>query len=258
MPSMSNLLDERRERIDQRLTSTSFMVPTISEDPKAVSPESSRRGSEQVDKVSVSDATKPSTNTSIEEERQIHDDEEDMTLAQRKALVQQQQQQQQQQQMYQQQHQSQLYQQPYNQHQSQTFTTLQHRPSQTFTTLQHRPSEIFPTPLPTAHHPPRRASTHDSNKAAANWSQWRASTQQDAHLSTNNFSSSSHNLHVQHSEQQLEMLRQQRDQVEYEKEMRRREQAERQAEKDRVMRMGGLHDKHRAALARMQGTVDVK
>ncbi|SMR59613.1 unnamed protein product [Zymoseptoria tritici ST99CH_3D1] len=254
MPSSSNLLDERRERMESRLTTTSFMIPTIDENPKAATPSSSRRSSTQ-DKASLSDGTKPSTKTSIAEvDETLPDDDEDMTLSQRKALVQQQQQALQSQLQY---HHNQPpllnRAQSQQQHHPQTAHPLLRAQSQQH---HHQPSRPYPTPITPQTfnaHPPRRASTHDTNKAAQNWSQWRQSTQQDTSASN------LHNQSLQHSASQIEVLKRQREQVEFEKEVKRREAAEEQARRDAMMRMGGsLHDKHRAAMARMQGKVDVK
>ncbi|KJX98441.1 hypothetical protein TI39_contig412g00045 [Zymoseptoria brevis] len=254
MPSSSNLLDERRERMESRLTTTSFMIPTIDENPKAATPSSSRRSSTH-DKASLSDGTKPSTKTSIAEvDETLPDDDEDMTLSQRKVLIQQQQQALQAQLRY---HHNQppLLNRAQSQqhHHPQTAHPLLRAQSQQHHHQSSRPYPAPITPQTFNAHPRRRASTHDINKAAQNWSQWRQSTQQDTSASN------LHNQSLQHSASQIEVLKRQREQVEFEKEVKRREAAEEQARRDVMMRMGGsLHDKHRAAMARMQGKVDVK
>lgn len=235
--------------IGRKITTTSFMVPTISEDV----PSESSKG----DGASLSENTKPSTNTSIGEEE---DDDEDMTLAQRKALVQQQQQEQQQQnfgytnfepagrtlsrqtsQAFQPHSLSRQGSQMFQQH------TLSRQPSQQL--LQ---SQADPASPPQAlrmsgglvdTHQPRRMSSHNFAKQAMNWSAWRSSTaldtvQQEPVMAYNS---------------QMDMLRAMRVQSEAEAKQRQQEQQLRQAQMDAHMRMGGMNDAHRAALARMQG-----
>lgn len=249
MSSMPNLLDERRDMIGRKITTTSFMVPTISEDV----PSESSKG----DGASLSENTKPSTNTSIREEE---DDDEDMTLAQRKALVHQQQQEQQQQnfgytnfepagrtlsrqtsQAFQPHSLSRQGSQMFQQH------ALSRQPSQQL--LQ---SQADPASPPQAlrmsgglvdTHQPRRMSSHNFAKQAMNWSAWRSSTaldtvQQEPVMAYNS---------------QMDMLRAMRVQSEAEAKQRQQEQQARQAQMDAHMRMGGMNDAHRAALARMQG-----
>lgn len=250
MSSMPNLLDERQNMIGRKITSTSFMVPTISEDVPAAS-ESSKG-----DRASLSEHTKPSTNTSIGEE----DEDEEMTLSQRRALVQQQLQDQPQpvfghinyeptghslsrqaSQAFQQQSLSRQGSQMFQQQ------SLSRRPSQPL--LQ---SHVEPISPPRAMrmsggtvdtHQPRRMSSHNFNKQAMNWSAWRSSTALDQ---TQQEPVINHNS-------QMEMLRHARAQAEAEAKQRQLEQQSRQAQMDAHMRMGGMNDAHRAAMARMQG-----
>jgi len=258
MSSMPNLLDERRDMIGRKITSTSFMVPTISEDVQGTS-ESSKG-----DQASLSDHTKPSTITSIGE-----DDDEDMTLAQRKALVQQQQQQQQEQQ---QQNFGYTNFEPagrsLSRQTSQAFQpqhTMSRQGSQMFQqhSLSRQPSQQLlqslaePNSPPRAlrmseamvdTHQPRRQSSHNFNKQAQNWSAWRSSTaldvmQQDPAITHNS---------------QMDMLRAARNQAEAEAKQRQLEQQARQAQIDAHMRMGGMNDAHRAAMARMQGKANAQ
>lgn len=253
MSSMPNLLDERRDMIGRKITSTSFMVPTISEDVPD-DPESSKG-----DGISLSEHTKPSTNTSYGEE----DDDEDMTLAQRRAIVQQQQLQESEQQ-----------QQNFgytnfegagrtiSRQTSQAFlhNTISRQGSQMFQpqSLNRQPSQqmlhspVEPTSPPRAlrmsggtmdTHQPRRMSSHHFTKQAMNWSAWRSSTaldvmQQEPVVNHNN---------------QMDMLRAMRAQAETEAQQRQQEARARQAQMDAHMRMGGMNDAHRAAMARMQG-----
>jgi hypothetical protein len=255
---MPNLLDERRDMIGRKITSTSFMVPTISEDVQGTS-ESSKG-----DQASLSDHTKPSTITSIGE-----DDDEDMTLAQRKALVQQQQQQQQEQQ---QQNFGYTNFEPagrsLSRQTSQAFQpqhTMSRQGSQMFQqhSLSRQPSQQLlqslaePNSPPRAlrmseamvdTHQPRRQSSHNFNKQAQNWSAWRSSTaldvmQQDPAITHNS---------------QMDMLRAARNQAEAEAKQRQLEQQARQAQIDAHMRMGGMNDAHRAAMARMQGKANAQ
>lgn len=252
MSSMPNLLDERRDMIGRKITTTSFMVPTISEDaPVQGTSESSRD-----DHASLSEHTKPSTNTSIGEE----DDDEDMTLAQRKALVQQQQQEQQQQnfgytnfepagrslsrqtsQAFQPHTMSRQGSQMFQQHSLSRQASHQMLQSQAEPNSPPRALRMSGGMVDT--HQPRRMSSHNFNKQAMNWSAWRSSTaldvmQQDPAITHNS---------------QMDMLRAARAQADAEAKQRQLEQQARQAQMDAHMRMGGMNDAHRAAMARMQG-----
>lgn len=257
MSSMPNLLDERRDMLGRKITSTSFMVPTISEDVPAASESSKGDG------VSLSDHTKPSTNTSIGE-----DDDEDMTLAQRKAFVQQQQLQESEQQQQNfgytnfepaghtiSRQTSQAFQQSSLSRQgSQMFQphSLSRQPSQ-----QMLQSQVEPASTPQAlrmsggtidTHQPRRMSSHNFTKQAMNWSAWRSSTaldvmQQEPVVVHNN---------------QIDMLRAMRAQTEAEAKQRQQEARARQAQMDTHMRMGGMNDAHKAALARLQAQANAQ
>ncbi|USW51794.1 hypothetical protein Slin15195_G051130 [Septoria linicola] len=229
MSSMSNLLDARQDRLDARLTTTSFMAPSAEVPPATAS--SSSDGTAKGD----DSQGNPSSNTSISDA--MHPigeaDEEDMTLAERKALVQ---------------RQSVL---------AQQNASLADRPLNRRTSTReeihdpYRTSLISPAkqirmsnPMYDSHQP-RRTSSHNVSKQAMNWNQWRDSTaqvgqQRDPILT---------------SDSQMDMLRAARMQSESEKKMRDEQKKHMQEQMDQHMRMGGMHDAHRAALARMQSKV---
>lgn len=259
MSSMPNLLDERRDMLGRRITTTSFMVPTISEDVKGTS-ESSKG-----DNASLSENTKPSTNTSIGE---LEDDDENMTLAQRKALVQQQQQEQQNF--------------GYTNFGEPSPHTLTRQTSQAFQmrSLSRQGSQMFQPQQPLSRRPsqqvlqspiepvspgagqalrmsgggmmdthqPRRMSSHNFTKQAMNWNAWRSSTALDAMAQEP----------VIAHDSQMDMLRAMRVQSEAEAKQRQQEAQVKQAQMDAHMRMGGMDGAHRAALARMQGKANAK
>ncbi|EME81935.1 uncharacterized protein MYCFIDRAFT_211499, partial [Pseudocercospora fijiensis CIRAD86] len=94
-------------------------------------------------------------------------------------------------------------------------------------------------------HQPRRTS-HNANKQAMNWSAW---------LSSNAIATSSRNSY-NHADSQMDMLRAARMQSEAETKAREQRKKEMQKQIDVHMRMGGMHDRHREVLARMQNKVD--
>ncbi|KXS96313.1 hypothetical protein AC579_9183 [Pseudocercospora musae] len=226
-----NLLDERRERLSNRITTTSFMTPT----PEVV-----------IETASTSDVSKgggstgeKSSVTSLSDGNVIGEEgAEDMTLAERKALVQQQ---------------------AILSHQNARMSAQDLRNSMMTTPLVNAipGSSTFPAPKPVRlssagtqqpiydSHQPRRTS-HNANKQAMNWSAWRSSNAivADSRLSYNN------------ADSQMDMLRAARVQSEVEAKAREQRKKELQEQIDAHMRMGGMHDRHREVLSRMQNKVD--
>ncbi|EMF11677.1 uncharacterized protein SEPMUDRAFT_45354 [Sphaerulina musiva SO2202] len=94
-------------------------------------------------------------------------------------------------------------------------------------------------------HQPRRASSHNVVKQALNWNQWRDSTAQAGAQRSPIVTSDAHG----------DMLRAARIQAEAEAKRKELLLKRKQEQMDQHMRMGGLHDAHRAALARMQRKV---
>ncbi|UJO19428.1 uncharacterized protein CLAFUR5_06694 [Fulvia fulva] len=223
LPSLPNLMDERRERLDKRLTSTSFMRPStslgINTPPKTLSHDSkdgSREGSLQSGKISASmDST--------------HIDDEDMTLAERKAFVQRQSQLQLQN--------AEIAARPLNSRHASGYGFPQVTPP--------RPVRISSQggmqPLYDSHQP-KRQSSHDVNKQAQNWNQWRASQQV-----ANNY----RNPYMVNDNQQ-DMLRAMRLQSVHEVKRQEHEKQVIQEQMDTHARMGGINDAHARALAKMQ------
>jgi hypothetical protein len=224
---ISTLLDERRDRVENRLTTTSFMTPAphIYE---ARTPTPSSPDGHRPDESSQGDQ---SSNTSItDDDRSIPKlSGEDMTLAERKALVQQQ------------------------SHINLRSAAAADRHSQARGSMVTPERSLVPKPArisalnPNAplydSHRPHRIASHDSTKQAMNWSQWRSSTnphtgQRPPYVNTDS---------------QMDMLRAVRMQSEQEARAREREKKALQEQMDAHMRMGGMHDAHRAALAKMQG-----
>lgn len=227
MSSMSNLLDARQDRLDVRLTTTSFMTPNV-EAPEAAESSSS-------DSMTRGDDSQgnPSSNTSISDAAG-HASEEEMTLAERKAMVQ---------------RQSALAQQNSglaDRQQNLRISSRNEIPDPYRTSLISPTKQIrMSNPPIYDSHQPRRASGHNVVKQAMNWNQWRDSNaqvgQQRGPIVT--------------SDNQMDMLRAARIQAEAEAKRREQHQKQLQEQMDQHMRMGGMHDAHRAALARMQSKV---
>ncbi|EME42900.1 hypothetical protein DOTSEDRAFT_72366 [Dothistroma septosporum NZE10] len=223
LPDLPNLMDARQDRIDKRLTSTSFMRPNTSlgvhTPPKSMSNDSkegSRDGSQsgQVSATNGSDTTM---------------DGEDMTLAARKALVQRQSQLQAQN--------AEMASRPLNSRQVSSYgfpQVIQPQAARISTQSQVKP--IYDS------HQPRRMSSHDVSKQAQNWNQWRTSQQ---------VASNSRNPYMINDNQQ-DMLRAMRTQTEHEARLRQRERESMQQQLDTHARMGGLNQAHAKALSRMQ------
>lgn len=224
--SMSNLLDARQDRLDVRLTTTSFMTPNVE-----VVPESVSSSSNSMTKGDDSQGN-PSSNTSISDAQNMSQ-EEDMTLAERKAMVQ---------------RQSTLAQLPAvaDRPQNRRVSSRNELPDPYRTSLVSPTKQIrMSNPVLYDSHQPRRTSGHNVAKQAMNWNQWRDSTaqvtQQRGPIIT--------------SDAQMDMLRAARIQAEAEAKRKEQHQKQMQEQMDQHMRMGGMHDAHRAALARMQSKV---
>lgn len=238
MSSMSNLLDARQDRLDARLTTTSFMTPRIDVPPGPASPSSSR----SITKPDGSQGN-PSSNSSISDAAGLPLDasqDEDMTLSERKALVQ---------------RKSMLTLQQQQQNAAAAHADSQQRRISSRNEIPdpYRTSLISPTkqqqirmsnPLYDSHQP-RRASSHNVVKQALNWNQWRDSTAQAGAQRSPIVTSDAHG----------DMLRAARIQAEAEAKRKELLLKRKQEQMDQHMRMGGLHDAHRAALARMQRKV---
>lgn len=228
---MSNLLDARQDRLDARLTTTSFMTPRIEVAPGPAS--SSSGGS-----ITKADGYQgnPSSNSSISDAGGLPLDasqDEEMTLSERKALV-----------------------------QRKSMLTLQSAAALADSQKRrissrneipdpYRTSLISPTkqirmsnPMYDSHQP-RRVSSHNVVKQAMHWNQWRDSTAQVGLQRSPIVTSDAH----------VDMLRAARIQAEAEAKRRELQQKQKQEQMDQHMRMGGLHDAHRAAMARMQRKV---
>lgn len=241
-----NLLDERRERVDNRLTTTSFMVPTTGSTPLRTSikpattssSESSRQdgsqeGGAKSSRTSVSEGDGRPTPINEKEE-------EDMTLAERKALVQQQ--------AALAQQNASLAQMPLNARYSSQTPPNPHADMVSPLGMISPPkaarlSSGGPHAPIYDSHQPRRMSSHNSTKQAMNWSAWRNS---------NGYAGSGRNTYMK-ADNQMDMLRHVRMQTENEAKIREQQRAQIQEQIDAHMRMGGMHDAHRAAMARMQG-----
>lgn len=237
LPKQVNLLDERRERLERRLTSTSFMMPSDSTPAVGLSSlpedsleegvltgENSREGSQGGEQTSLSDRPRLDSVT----------EEEDMTLAERKALVQQQQQQQQQ-----------------AISPERPPTRLSRPPSQPVPVysraagpvrMSSSGSHAAPAPIYDSHQPRAHASAYQPTKAAQNWSQWRSSTAV----------ASTARSPILETDSQMDMLRAYRAQTESQVKRRESERKRVQERMDAHMRMGGMNDAHRAALRKMQ------
>ncbi|CAK3936870.1 Hypothetical predicted protein [Lecanosticta acicola] len=240
MRRQSNLLDERRDRLDNRLTTTSFMTPSASTPP--LLEEDLTRGGESSQEGSQADHASSSGKN-----------EEDMTLAQRKALVQQQQQ-------VMQEGEDTI--RPMNsRHVSQTISHLnmptpaasppppfQRSPSGLSMTKPIRMSSAGPSKPIYDSHQPHRTSSHNANKQAQNWSMWRSS----------NAVANTSRQPILYSDSQMEMLRAARMQRENEARAKEEQKRAKQEQIDAHMRMGGMNDAHRAAIARMQGEANKK
>ncbi|PPJ50736.1 hypothetical protein CBER1_08104 [Cercospora berteroae] len=225
--STTNLLDARQDRLDARLTTTSFMTANPQAPPSTSSDNTSKGGSKPntSSNTSISDTVRAAGNEI---------DEEDMTLAERKAHVK---------------RQSSLAQ--YN---ASAADLTQHRRLSVMAEVPANPwrsSLALPTtnrrmsnPIYDSHQP-QEYSNHDASKQATNWSQWRNSAIQV----------DQQHAPVVNTENQMDMLRAARMQAEVEKKMRDDHKRQMQAQMDQHMRMGGMNDAHQAALLRMQSRV---
>lgn len=240
--SMSNLLDQRQDRLESRLTTTSFMSPSPAMGMATVQETSSSEGTATGD----SSQGQQSSNTSVsggDRRPSLADgDDEDMTLAERKALVQ---------------RQSNLAQQnaalahnsinprrrssAANTLDQLTYTSAMIPPPINTTPI--RLSSVGPNQPMYDSHQPRQISSHNANKQAMHWNQWRNS----------NLVSTTQREPIFQTDSQMDMLRAARMQSEAEARARQQQRAAIQEQMDQHMRMGGMHDAHRAALARMQG-----
>lgn len=244
MRRQSNLLDARQDRLDNRLTTTSFMTPNSStpaliEEGRAMENSGSHDGSQQGDQASF-----------------IGKNEEDMTLAERKAMVQQQQRQS----SYEEgqdtirpmasRHVSQTYSQmpPVQEGTATPPPPLLHRLSSAKETKPLRMSSTGASKPLYDSHQPRRASSHNANKQAMNWSMWRSS----------NAVANTSRQPIMNTDSQMDMLRAARIQSDNEARAKEEQRKARQDQIDAHMRMGGMNDAHRAAIARMQGEANRK
>lgn len=235
-----NLLDERRERISNRITTTSFMTPTPEVILETASTSEASKGATSTG--GKSSVTSVSDGAGVDEEG-----EEDMTLAERKALVQ---------------RQALLAQENAVQAQiplNARMSAMDLNNSMTQAPLINAISgaRAIPSPEPVRlspngarppiydSHQPRRAS-HNANKQAMNWSAWRSSNAMVTNSRTSYTTADS----------QMDMLRAARMQTETEAKAREQRKKDIQEQIDAHMRMGGMHDRHREILSRMQNKVD--
>jgi hypothetical protein len=235
MPSMPTLMDVRREQVDNRLTSTSFMtLPDASAVPEANGQVQGSSEGSQGDKTSLRRIPEPA-------------DPEDMTLAERKALV-----------------------------QRQSFAPLPPKADNVTRPPPFRqstqPEQFIPhaalfqqanasaprPPKPVRlsttgpalydSHQPQRASSHNANKQAQNWSAWRSS---------NAVATTSRTPYVV-GDQQMDMLRAHRRQSELDARAKELHAKQKQEKIDVHMRMGGMNEAHRAYMKKMQQQANEK
>ncbi|KAF2212068.1 hypothetical protein CERZMDRAFT_90831 [Cercospora zeae-maydis SCOH1-5] len=228
----TNLLDARQDRLDARLTTTSFMMaaPQVPPGTASTSSDPDFRGAgsqpNTSSNTSISDIAKPSV-------QEV--DEENMTLAERKAHVK---------------RQSSLAQPnasaaDLTQHcRSSIIAEVPTNPWRSLVALPTTNNRRLSNPIYDSHQP-QGCSSHDASKQAMHWSQWRNSTTQG----------DQQRAPVVNSDNQMDMLRAARMQAEVEKKMREDHRRQVQAQMDQHMRMGGMNDAHQAALLRMQSQI---
>ncbi|KAM3417633.1 hypothetical protein BST61_g5869 [Cercospora zeina] len=230
--STTNLLDARQDRLDARLTTTSFMMAAPQAPPGIASTSSDHdfRGAGSQPNTSSVTSISDTAHPAVQEL-----DEEDMTLAERKAHVK---------------RQSSL-----AQPNASAADLTQYRRLSGMAEVPTNPWRSSVGLPPTNNrrmsnptydsHQPQGYSSHDASKQAMHWSQWRNSaTQGDQQRAP-----------VVSSDNQMDMLRAARMQAEVEKRMREGRRRQVQAQMDQHMRMGGMNDVHQAALLRMQSQV---
>lgn len=238
MPSMPTLMDVRREQVDNRLTSTSFMtLPDAGQVPPPSEGSGQAQGSREGslgEKTSLRSIPEPA-------------DAEDMTLTERKALVQ---------------RQSSaplsppadiVARPPPHRISTQPEPFIPHAATfQQANASAPRPPK--PVRLSTAgpalydSHQPQRASSHNANKQAQNWSAWRSS---------NAVATTSRTPYVV-GDQQMDMLRAHRRQSELDARAKEMHAKQKQEKIDAHMRMGGMNEAHRAYMKKMQKEANEK
>ena len=214
--SANNLLDAREDKIKRRVTTTSFNAKRSSSNLNLTGQAESS--------LSRNDGRESNRASRLAGASTL--DEEEMTLSERKALVQQ------------------------RQARRKSASAQLPVPSNRMTPL---PQTTWPKPTPARmnstsqnvifdSHQPKRTSTYDQAKQGQNWSIWQ-SQKATVDPARNE---------VLNGDVQIQLLRQKRQQTEFEAQRRAQEQKAMQEQIDSHMRMGGMHDAHRSALSRMQ------